>query len=63
MVLFSSVYQNFKQEIMLIPLNLYHKIETEGTFSTLFFKATDIRYLVSKSNNGQRKRIADQFLL
>jgi hypothetical protein len=54
-------YLILKENLMQVLLKLFHKIETEGVFSTSLYKAT---ILTSKSIKTQRrKRIIGKFPL
>ena len=50
--------QSFKEDLIPIPLKLFHKIETEGTLPNSFYEATIT--LIPKPHKEQRKRTSDQ---
>jgi hypothetical protein len=55
----TEYYQIFNEELILILPKLFHKVETEGTLSNLFFEATVI--LISKTHDTTIKELQTNF--
>jgi hypothetical protein len=55
-------YQTFKEYLIPILFNVFHKIETEGILPNLFYQAT-ITLIPKPTKTQQRKRTSDQFFL
>lgn len=53
--------QTFKDELMLVLLKLFHKMQTEGTLPNSFSEM--IVTLITKPHKDSMKRIIDQFYL
>ena len=51
----AEFYQTFKEDLFLILLKLFHKIETEGTLPDSFFEATITLIPKAKRPNKERE--------
>ena len=58
----AEFYQTFKEDLIPKLLKLFHKIETEGTLSNLFYEVT-ITLIPQPHKVPIRKKTSDQFPL